>query len=96
MIDLPDEQLERVRRILARFVPEAEIRVFGSRVHGGAAPYSDLDLAIVTNERLPQAVYYRILDAFEESDLPVRVDVLDWGRISPAFREVIEREYEIL
>lgn len=29
-------------------------------------------------------------DAFAESDLPFRVDVVDWAATSEAFREIIE------
>ena len=37
-----------------------------------------------------------IQDAFDESTLPFRVDVLDWHRISPSFRRVIQDKYDIL
>ncbi len=96
MIDLPPEALKTVWEILQRFVPDAEIRAFGSRVKGTARPHSDLDLVVVGQERLPRDLYYRLQDAFEESSLPFRVDVLDWHRISPEFRRHIEQGYEIL
>jgi len=35
-------------------------------------------------------------EAFQESDLPFRVDLIDWHRISPEFRKVIEQKYEIM
>ena len=38
----------------------------------------------------------RLKEAFEESDLPFRVDVLDWHAISSAFRGVIEKKYEVV
>ena len=38
----------------------------------------------------------RLKEAFEESDLPMRVDVLDWHAISDSFRKVVERDYVIL
>ncbi|MDI6780950.1 MAG: hypothetical protein QME49_02395 [bacterium] len=34
--------------------------------------------------------------AFSESDLPFRVDVLDWHVISPEFKGVIEAGYEVI
>jgi hypothetical protein len=33
---------------------------------------------------------------FLESDLPIRVDVMDWARIPPAFRQEIERGYVVV
>jgi predicted nucleotidyltransferase len=96
MIDLPQTQLKLVKEILSRQVPNLEVRVFGSRITGEAKPYSDLDLVIVGNVELPQDVYYRLKDSFEESTLPIRIEVLDWHRISAEFRRVIEQNYQII
>lgn len=53
MLDLTPEQRDTVTRILARHVPEREVRAFGSRVTGRAWRYSDLDLVILGAEPLP-------------------------------------------
>ncbi|MDO8686348.1 MAG: hypothetical protein Q7J78_06740 [Clostridiales bacterium] len=37
-----------------------------------------------------------IKEAFEESDLPFRVDVLERNAISPEFQKVIEQGYEVI
>ena len=90
MLDLKPHELEMVRNILNRFVPEAEIIVFGSRVHGTAKPWSDLDLAIKAKSALDWKLLEEIKEAFQESELPFRVDVLDWNEITGAFRRAIE------
>ena len=38
----------------------------------------------------------RLKEAFSESDLPIRVDVLDWHGISAAFRRVIDQKFVVL
>ncbi|MBF0621731.1 MAG: restriction endonuclease subunit S [Magnetococcales bacterium] len=38
----------------------------------------------------------RLEEAFAESDLPIRVDLLDWWGVSDSFRAVIEKGFEIL
>ena len=96
MIDLPENLLIQVKAILKQYVPEAEIWVFGSRVTGTAKDYSDLDLVVLEKEKLPQKQYYQLQEAFQESELPIRVDVLDWHRITPAFRNNIKENYEVL
>ena len=96
MIDLNPNHLETVRRILAEQVPDCEVRAFGSRVTWTAKDYSDLDLAIVGARALDSDRLRLLKEAFEESDLPFRVDVLDWHGISDRFRRVIERKYEVL
>ncbi len=91
-VDLNPNYLETVMRILAEHVPECEARVFGSRATWTAKDYSDLDLAIVGEGPLDRRTLGRLEEAFEESSLPMRVDVLDWHAISESFREVIERD----
>lgn len=96
MIDLAAKDLDTVRRILAEYVPECEVRAFGSRVTGKAKDYSDLDLALIGPRLLTIDTIGRIHEAFEESDLPIRVDILDWHALSPSFRKVIEGGFEVL
>jgi len=35
-------------------------------------------------------------DAFADSDLPFRVDVVDWAATGDAFRAIIEGKYEVV
>ena len=58
--------------------------------------YSDLDLAIVGSGPLDRRTLGRLKEAFEDSDLPIRVDVLDWHSISESFRKVVERDYTVV
>lgn len=96
MIDLAPEQLAIVRRLLATHVPECEVRAFGSRVTGHAKPYSDLDIILLGPARLPIGRLAALREAFAESELSIRVDVLDWHAISEAFRGIIAAKCELL
>ena len=96
MIDLNPKHFETVQHILAKHVPGCEVRAFGSRVKWTAKDYSDLDLAIVGSKPLTLRQGHRLAEAFEESDLPIRVDVLDWHTISEEFKRIITAEYEVI
>lgn len=96
MIKATPEQLRAVTTILAAHIHGAEVRAFGSRVTGTPKDYSDLDLALVGAAKLDATVIEAIKEAFEESDLPFRVDILDWNAISEEFQKVILRKYEVL
>lgn len=96
MIDLSPEQLAEVVSILVKFVPECEIKAFGSRVTGGALQYSDLDLAICSDQKINQIRIWQLEEAFSDSDLPFTVDVLDWHDISDQFRGKIDEHCEII
>lgn len=97
MIDLEEEYLQLVREILARHAPGCEVRLFGSRTRGSARKFSDIDLVIASEASLPDKTLSGLREAFSESGLPYRVDVLDWRAISPEFRKVIEEQgFEVI
>jgi type I restriction enzyme S subunit len=85
-----------VNDILQRWVPEYEVWAFGSRVNGNVKPYSDLDLVIIGNQPLSLHISAQLDEAFSQSDLPWRVDVVNWATTSEAFRNVIARHKVVL
>ena len=87
MIDLSPAHLATVRAILLRDAPGVPVYAFGSRATGRARKFSDLDLALLPNQALDWRVLARLREAFEESDLPITVDVIDWTQAGPEFRK---------
>ena len=95
-LELSDSEWQQVNAILQRYLPQYEVWAFGSRVKGNAKPYSDLDLAIVSDTPLPLALLAEVAEAFSESDLPWKVDLVDWATTSERFRQVIAEQKLIL
>ena len=95
-IDVGPADLETVRRILREHAPGLEAWAFGSRVSWTARGTSDLDLALMTAEPLDIARMAALKAAFTESDLPFRVDIVEWASTSESFREVIESDHVVL
>lgn len=91
-LQLSPDHLSLVKQLLQQFVPNHEVRAFGSRVKHTAKPFSDLDLVIMTEAPLPLTTLADLADAFSDSLLPIKVDVLDWSRIDEAFRQLIWQE----
>ena len=91
-IDVRPDLWRIVSSILQKHVPQYEVWAFGSRAKWTAKPYSDLDLAVITAQPLTLDVSAALADAFAESDLPWRVDVVDWASTSESFRQIIERD----
>jgi len=67
---------------------------FGSRVKGKQRRFSDLD--IYSPDNIPLNIYGQIEEDFEESDLPFKVDVVSWDRMSPEFREIIKKDLVLI
>lgn len=93
-ITLQKEALDITTAILRKHLPSScKVWIFGSRAKGLARRFSDLDLAIDANQTpLPQKTMALLLDDFEESDLPYKVDIIDWNCISNDFRLIIQKE----
>ena len=96
MVNLRPDHLEIVKRILAERVPEYQVRAFGSRARWTAKDTSDLDLVVMTDAPLDLARLADLQEAFSESDLPFRVDVLDWAATGVEFREIIEQDDAVI
>lgn len=92
---IDNDDLALVKTILQTHIPEYKVWAFGSRVQGRRLkPFSDLDLAVVTDKPLELDRYCELREAFAESDLPFRVDIVDWACATPGFREIILKHYE--
>ena len=59
--------------------------VFGSRAKLCARIFSDLDLLVRANKPLSMQALANLAFDFEESDLPYKVDLVDWNSASDAF-----------
>lgn len=91
-IDLTPDQWRIVNDILQKSVPEYDVWAFGSRARGAAKRYSDLDLAIITPQPMSLSQSAALAEEFAESDLPFKVDIVDWASASDTFRQIIEQQ----
>lgn len=92
-IDLQPEYLAIVKSVLQYHLPSnATVWLFGSRAQGRAKKYSDIDLLIDLGMPISLEKLAKLNFAFEESNLPYKVDIADAATISPLFRENIESQ----
>lgn len=92
LIDIRPDHWAIVRDILVRHVPEYEVWAFGSRTKWTAKEYSDLDLVVISEEPLALEILAAMSEDFSESDLPYKVDVVDWATTNEGFRRIIARD----
>ena len=96
MLNVSPGQLSTIKQILAQYLSGCEVRAFGSRVNGSADSHSDIDLAVIAPGKMKLTTKTLLNEAFEESDLPFRVDIIDYNAVSDEFRAIINTKYEIL
>ena len=91
-VDLRPDHWNIVRGALRRHVPDRGVLAFGSRATWTAKDYSDLDLAVIGEEPLSLRTASALDKALGDSDLPFKVDIVDWARIDDSFRAIIRRD----
>ncbi|HJZ23355.1 MAG TPA: nucleotidyltransferase domain-containing protein [Candidatus Babeliales bacterium] len=67
---------------------------FGSRVKGTHRPLSDLDICFMDD--IPWNIRSHIDEDFENSDLPFKVDVVDWNMSDENFRAKIAPDLTLI
>ncbi len=95
---LPEQYRLMLEEIPCRCAPHAEIWAYGSRVTGYGHDASDLDLVlrnpVKSSEEFPGL--FELKEALTESNLPIRVEVVDWARIPTGFQREIMKAYVVL
>ena len=94
MIAVSPDEMQIILAIIKKHVPECDVLAFGSRFKGSHSDASDLDLAIVGKEKLGLSLLGSIKEDLMESNIPFRVDILDYRSLSPAFRKIVEGGHE--
>ena len=85
-----------IEQMLREYLPGETVWCFGSRVHGrGLKRFSDLDL-VVRDEEDMHAQLGKLRDAFEASDLPIKVDLSEWNQLPDWLKQDILEEYVVL
>ena len=81
--------------LLQRYVPEDTVWAFGSRATGKyLGRFSDLDLAV--EKRLPGGVRASLMEALDESDLPIKVDFVELDKVDAAFADRIRPDFVLV
>jgi predicted nucleotidyltransferase len=90
---------DQVRYLLGQIeqhIPRATVWAFGSRVAWSHRPASDLDLAVHCDKETARKALPKLSDVFTDSDLPFKVQLLDFDRLPENMRENIKKKYVVL
>ncbi len=85
MLNIEQRHMEIITGILSKY--PYSFYAFGSRAKGNAKKFSDLDLCFV--EDISFHTLSKITEDFEESDLPFKVDLINWATCKKTFQDLI-------
>lgn len=86
-VNLTKPQLEIIKKILSK-CPNTVI--YGSRTKDSSKNFSDLDVCL--KDAVSAYEYELIAEAFENSDLPFKVDLSEYQKLPAAFKKIIDEQ----
>ena len=93
-IDVKPIEWEIIKNILAQIIPQRQVWAFGSRVN--KKEFSDLDIVVLGEESLAKEKEADLHNAFINSDLPFKIDIVIWSRTSDKFKSIINQSHKVI
>lgn len=87
---LNDSTISEIKKIIFRFLDPKKDRVFifGSRATGRGKEFSDIDIGVKSDKQIDLLLLSNISEAFDESNIPYIVDIVDFSTISKTFENI--------
>lgn len=94
MFGLEQKDYDFIKKELQRALPnEAQVFCYGSRARGDHHKFSDLDIMIEGDEDYSRPII-KLKEVFEESNLPIKVDLVQFSAFAEAYKESYFRDKE--
>lgn len=83
---------EKIIRVVKALFPEAKVILYGSRARGTEREFSDIDLALDAGQKLSRHDVQEAVGMFAESNIPYKIDIVDFYSVPPAMQQAIREE----
>lgn len=82
--------LSQISNLVKNRLPNPSYRafIFGSRATNTHPPFSDVDIGIAGPSPLPGHTLESLREDFDNSNIPYRVDIVDFQKVSPDFQKL--------
>lgn len=87
---MDDMLLNQIKTIVFKHISpsEAKVFIFGSRAVNKNRKYSDIDLGIQPKDELSVMTKVNLEEGFDDSNIPYKVDVVDFSKVGETFTKV--------
>lgn len=86
MISLEKKHYDVLKSILKQ--AGVKFYIFGSRTKNKHKKFSDIDLCY--KEPLSRKLLVKIKTELSESNIPYKIDIIDWNKCDPGFQDLIK------
>ena len=82
--------------ILSRIDTEkVMVFLFGSRAFDHYPSRADVDIGLLTDDKLPPHLFHKIRNAVDDSIIPLEIDLVDFTRANTSFKEAALKDIVI-
>lgn len=67
---------------------KTKVFIFGSRATNKNRPFSDIDVGVIPANTINSTSYFSIIDELDNSDIPYRVELVDFSTVDDKFKQV--------
>ncbi|PIR42164.1 hypothetical protein CO058_02810 [candidate division WWE3 bacterium CG_4_9_14_0_2_um_filter_35_11] len=87
------KDLDIIKEIINNYIDinKNKAFIFGSQATGKTSKSSDIDIAI-EGPKLDSQIYFEIKNAFDESDLPYKTDIVEFRNVSSNFQKIAKEK----
>ncbi|MFA6990715.1 MAG: nucleotidyltransferase domain-containing protein [Candidatus Babeliales bacterium] len=89
---MTEQDKQKLIKIITKYLPKAQIYLFGSRARKDNSPRSDIDIAIDNKNKIDNLTLSNIREEIEESTIPFTVDIIDLNNISEDLKKQILKD----
>lgn len=93
-MSLDDKTKKILKMVIFKYLNSNEVKVFvfGSRATNTNVKFSDIDLGLISAKKIGYNTVLKIEEELENSNIPYRVDVVDFSKVSDKFKEVASKK----
>ena len=92
IIGLSSAQISKILKCIHLHLPRVKVFAFGSRVKGSPRKYSDFDVALDAGRPLDFSQLTAIKHCLSETDIPIKVDLMDYHSANKDFKALIDKQ----
>ncbi len=88
-IDYDKKYLNQLKKIILSQIDTEKVMVFlfGSRVSAHHPSRADVDIGLLSHDKLPTHLFHKIRNAVDAAVIPLEVDLIDFTRVTPSFKK---------
>lgn len=85
---IEDAWLKLIRAKVQKYLPSSRAFIFGSRALNNNRLFSDVDIGIISDQKIKGSLWENLEEELENSPLPYRINLVDFQTVSEQFKKI--------